>query len=68
MEKSRREDDKHDGGDVPELAVRANEESKPEVLRRLVGEAREAMESATRSGKQPPPWVQAFMNPARWER
>ena len=55
-------------GEVPELAVRANEESKPEVLRWRVGEAREAMESATRTDKQPPPWVQAFMSPARWER
>ena len=57
MEKSRRDDDKRDGEDAPELAVRVNEEPKPKVLRRLVGKAREAMESAAQRREQPLPWV-----------
>lgn len=69
---ARREDGKQDGGDALELAVRLNEEPKPEVMRelarQLVSEAREAMESAAHRGEQPPPWVQALMSPAGWQR
>jgi hypothetical protein len=65
-------DGKQDGGDALELRVRVTEEAKPEVMReiarQLVSEAREAMESAAQRGEQPPPWVQAFMSPAGWQR
>ena len=38
-----------------------------ELARRLVSEAREAVESAVHCGEQPPQWVQAFMSKAGWE-
>jgi hypothetical protein len=38
-----------------------------ELARRLVSEAREAVESAAHCGEQPPQWVQAFMSKAGWE-
>jgi hypothetical protein len=38
-----------------------------ELARRLVSEAREAMESAAQCSEQPPQWVQAFMSPAGWQ-
>src|SRR6266700_3108799 len=69
---ARRADGKQDGGDALELTVRVNEEPKLEVMRQaarqLVSETREAMESATHCGEQPPQWVQAFMSPAGWEQ
>jgi transcription initiation factor TFIIIB Brf1 subunit/transcription initiation factor TFIIB len=68
---ARRADGKQDGGDALDLTVRVNQEAKPEVMRelarQLVGEAREAVESAAHCGEQPPQWVQAFMSPAGWE-
>ncbi len=63
---------KRDGGDALELAARITQQTKPEVMREvaraLVSEAREAMESAGRSGQLPPAWVQALMSPAGWGR
>jgi transcription initiation factor TFIIIB Brf1 subunit/transcription initiation factor TFIIB len=68
----RRADGKQDGGDALELTVRVNDEPKSEVMRelarQLVSEARGAVESAAQCGEHPPPWVQALMSPAGWER
>jgi hypothetical protein len=68
---ARRGNGKQDGGDALELTVRVNEEAKPEVMRelarQLVGEAREAVESAAYCGEEPPQWVQVFMSSAGWE-
>lgn len=63
---------KQDGGDALELEARISEQSKPEMLRQivrgLVKEARVFLESAVRSGQQPPTWVQALMTPTGWTR
>lgn len=58
---TRRDDGKKDGGNALELEARISEQSKPEMMhqipRDLVKEARAALESAARSGEQPPAWV-----------
>lgn len=65
---ARRNDGKQDGGDALELEARISDQGKPETMRLaardLVKEARAALESAARSGLQPPAWVQELLTPA----
>jgi hypothetical protein len=65
---ARRGNGRQDGGDALELESRISEQSKPETMsqaaRDLVKEARAALESAARSGQQPPMWVQELLTPA----
>jgi hypothetical protein len=67
---ARREDGRPDGGDVLELAARIDGD-KAEVLsqaaKEMVREARRELESAARSGIQPPTWVRAIMSQAGHE-
>jgi hypothetical protein len=67
---ARREDGRPDGGDVLELAARIDGD-KAEVMsqaaKEMVREARKVLESAARSGIQPPAWVQAIMSQAGHE-
>jgi hypothetical protein len=72
---SRQRDGKHDGGDALELAARRNGETKTakpvtlrEVARKIVREARDALECAARAREEPPAWVAEIMTEAGWQR